>query len=85
MAHEITVGTKVEGNWGAMHPISEGVIVAVFNSTSLMDDVPKRTVTIKWNDDELLTKDDYYLSDIHQPGWISANGSPIGIFVAEEQ
>lgn len=80
----IIVGTKVEGNWGAMHPTSYGVIVAMFNSTNLMDDVPRPTVTIRWDDDEVLTKDDYYLEDIHLPGWTSVNGSPIGIFVAEE-
>jgi hypothetical protein len=28
----IEVGTEVIGNWGAMHPISEGVVVAVTES-----------------------------------------------------
>ena len=72
----ITIGTKVEGNWGAMLPTSEGKVIYIKS-----DDV-----TIEWDsdDDEFMRTSKVKLDQIHQPGWTSVNGSPIGIFVVED-
>ena len=78
----IIVGTKVEGNWGAMHPTSYGVIVELDGSTDIYGEAP--IARIKWIDDENLVEQRISIDDIHQPGWTSVNGSGIGIFVAEE-
>ena len=79
----IVVGTKVEGNWGAMHPTSDGVVVEIDGSTDIYGEAP--IARIKWIDDENLVEQRISVTDIHQPGWTSANSSPIGIFVAEDQ
>jgi hypothetical protein len=68
MSEKIKVGTKVTGNWGAMHPTSEGEVVTV----------EAGGVEILWNDE---TEVDYvHLTSIHPKGYRSANGSGIGIF-----
>jgi hypothetical protein len=65
----IEIGTKVVGNWGAMHPTSEGEVVFV-----LSDDVG-----VKWEDsDDIETVEK---ESIHEKGWTSRNGSGIGIFI----
>ena len=68
----IQLGSKVEGNWGAMHPTSSGVITAINDDEA----------TIDWGDqpgDHIME-----VERIHQPGYRSVNGSPIGVFVVEE-
>ena len=65
------IGKKVEANWGAMHPTAEGVIYG---------QVGQRDVIIRWNDG---SKYQMNLNDIHEFGYRSANGSPIGIFFEE--
>ena len=72
MTHTITVGTKVEGNWGAMHPTWEGVVIQLGYTDA----------TIKWGDADY---EEVSLERIHKRGWTSKNGSPIGIFIAEDQ
>lgn len=69
----IVVGTKVEGVWGAMFPTSEGEVIAI----------NRDNVTIQWKDDANLDQQLVDITQIHQPGWTSVNGSPIGIFVDE--
>ena len=77
----ITIGTKVTGNWGAMFPTSEGVVVEINGAPT--GGVP--VARIEWIDDANLVEQRIDITDIHQPGWTSVNGSPIGIFVDEDQ
>jgi len=66
---DIEIGTKVTGNWGAMFPTSEGEIVKI----------EKQGVEILWDDE---TEVDFCsMSSLHEKGWRSENGSPIGIFL----
>jgi len=66
-----TIGTKVVGEWGAMHPLSYGVI----------DQLGYGRATIKWGAESCIAEyEEIDLDKIHQPGWTSANGSGIGIF-----
>lgn len=62
-----SVGTKIIGNWGAMHPVSEGEIVSV--------ETEERRVLVHW-DDMAPTVEDMDRIDV-QP----EVGSPIGIFL----
>ena len=65
----IEIGTKVIGNWGAMHPTNEGEIVAIEN----------RGVEIMWDGE---TEVDFvHIDSIHEKGYRSANGSGIGVFI----
>jgi hypothetical protein len=65
----IEIGTKVTGNWGAMHPTSEGEVVRI----------EKGGVEILWDDESDV--DYVHMSSIHEPGYRSANGSGIGIYI----
>ena len=68
---KIKVGTKVTGNWGAMHALSSGKIIKI----------KRDTVEILWDEDKELGIDIVDLSSIHEEGYRSANGSGIGIFI----
>jgi hypothetical protein len=75
----IEVGTEVIGNWGAMHPISEGVVVAMTESG----------YTVEWAEEDEYSGADtltcsYSIGDIKREGETSINGSPIGVFVKED-
>ena len=61
-------GQKVEANWGAMHPTSEGLIDR---------HIGQDRVAIKWNDGDCMEID---IKDIHELGYRSINGAPIGVF-----
>jgi hypothetical protein len=65
------IGRTVEGNWGAMHPLSHGVI----NGARV--ERAQRQVLIQWDD---LSPEWVNIMSIKQPGETSVNGSPIGIF-----
>jgi hypothetical protein len=65
------IGQKVEGNWGAMHPISYGLIDRQVGSDS---------VEIKWEDGY---RQEIQIDEIRECGYRSSNGSPIGIFFGE--
>ena len=65
---KIKVGTKVTGNWGAMHALSSGKV------TKIESDMAE----IIWDDEGIDIVD---LSNIHEEGYRSANGSGIGIFI----
>jgi hypothetical protein len=67
----IEIGTKVKGNWGAMHPTSEGKIVKIESNG----------VEILWDGE--IEVDFVHLESIHEKGYRSANGSDIGIFIDE--
>jgi len=75
----IEIGTLVTANYGAMHPTVDGEVVAIHNQVA----------TIAWDvsdDDGVVVSvrpEAKLISEIHQPGWRSVNGSPIGIFVTE--
>jgi len=72
----ISVGSKVVGNWGAMYPTSEGVIV------TLEEDGGVEIVWDNLYDGEV---DFTRIENIRPKGWRSANGSPIGVFLDEEE
>jgi len=72
---KIEIGTKVIGNWGAMHPLSEGVIVNI-EKPSLNG---LRGVEILWDGEREV--DFCHENSIHPKGWRSGNGSGIGIFI----
>ena len=65
------IGQKVEANWGAMFPISEGLVDR---------HVGEDKVIIKWDDGDSMEVD---IQDIRELGYRSLNGSPIGIFFGE--
>ena len=65
------IGQKVEGNWGAMHPISHGLIDRL---------IGKDMVEIRWEDGY---REEIRVDDIGECGFRSPNGSPIGIFFGE--
>jgi hypothetical protein len=69
----IEVGTEVVGIWGAMYPISDGVVVAVTESR----------YTVEWEDylEEYTLPCSYPIGKIKREGETSINGSPIGVFV----
>lgn len=66
---DVKIGSVIEGNWGAMHPISEGVI------TSIKAD---GFAVVEWEDGEVSEEE---ISRFKSPGETSKNGSPIGLFV----
>ena len=72
----IEVGTEVVGIWGAMYPISDGVVVAVTESG----------YTVEWEDylEEYTLPCSYPIGKIKREGETSINGSPIGVFVKED-
>ena len=70
----IKKGTKLIGVWGAMIPDSEGEVVEVIGNVA----------RIAWDHDH--ENYDYAcVEDIHEMGWRSVNGSPIGIFKKSEK
>jgi hypothetical protein len=75
----IEVGTEVIGNWGAMYPISEGVVVVVTESG----------YTVEWAEEDEYSGAEtitcsYPFGEIKREGETSINGSPIGVFVKED-
>ena len=73
---KIKVGTKVTGNWGAMHALSSGKIIKI----------KRDTAEIIWDDLEEGLEEGIEivnLSSIHEKGYRSANGSGIGIFISD--
>jgi hypothetical protein len=75
----IEVGTEVVGNWGAMYPISDGVVVAVTESG----------YTVEWEEEDEYSGADtlpcfYPIGKIKREGETSVNGSPIGVFVKKD-
>ena len=68
----ITVGTKVEGNWGATYPNDEGVITGIKG----------KYATVRWEyESGRVWNCDYAISAFMKPGETTVNGSPIGVFV----
>ena len=65
----IEIGTKLKGVWGAMISDSEGEVVAIKGNG----------VEIAW-DGDFENLDYTTIGNIHEKGYRSVNGSPIGIF-----
>ena len=63
----VTVGTKIEFNYGALHPIEEGVVTKVEDNIA----------TIKG---DLGFVEEINLACIKVVGETTVNGSPIGVF-----
>lgn len=76
----IMLGQQVEGNFGACYPAEYGIIVGFVEAPATRWKAEHVEALVKWADRGRLERVD--LSDIHPKGWRSANGSPIGIFVA---
>ena len=77
----IMIGQRVEANYGACYPTRAGIVVG-------FEEVPARRFSrggifavIRWEDTPG-TPERVRLDEIHQPGWRSLNGSPIGVFLA---
>lgn len=77
----LVIGQRVEGNFGAGYPTQGGTIIG-------FDQVPDGRffrggvyAVIRW-DDRPGAPQRVRLNDIHRPGWRSANGSPLGVFIA---
>lgn len=77
----VMIGQRVECVCGACYPVQGGTIVG-------FEDVPGGRFSrggvfalIRW-DDRADRPERVRLSDIHRRGWRSANGSPLGVFVA---
>jgi hypothetical protein len=62
-----SVGTKVYGNWGAMHPHSYGTVISAEDSLGEQ--------RVQWEDGST----GHF--EIHEDGYRSVNGSSIGVFV----
>ena len=63
----VEIGTKIEFNYGAMHPREHGVV------TKVMDNI----ATIKG---DIGLTEEVNLSCIRRPGETTVNGSGIGVF-----
>ena len=71
---KVQVGTQVEGVWGAMFPTSRGEVIAISGEKA----------KVQWIDDNELDVQVVDVTQIHPQGWTSVNGSPIGIFITED-
>ena len=65
----IKIGTKLTGVWGAMISDSEGEVVSIIGNVA----------QIAW-DDDYENLDHVLIENIHEKGYRSPDGSPIGIF-----
>lgn len=72
-------GQKVTGNWGACYPAEEGKIVGFEPRPATAFRPADVLVIIEWSDGRRSKEE---IKSIHEPGWRSKNGSPIGIFTA---
>ena len=64
------VGTTVEGNWGAMHPIDKGVITEVVGDTAW----------VRWEyESGRVWNNHYKIKDLRSA--YSGYGSPIGVYI----
>ena len=66
----VELGTRVEGRWGMMHPTSQGVIASITDTGAI----------IAWDEGG---QHHVAINDIHEVGYTSPNGSPIGIFIQQ--
>ena len=78
----LVIGQRVERNCGACFPIEGGTIAGFV-------DIPAGRFTrggtfalVRWDDDPE-NPERVRLDEIHQRGWRSAGGSPLGVFVAQ--
>lgn len=77
----VMIGQRVERVCGACYPVQGGTVVG-------FEDAPAGRffrggvfARVRW-DDSVDRPERVRLSDIHRRGWRSANGSPLGVFVA---
>jgi len=68
-------GQKVEANWGAVCSS-----VASVEEGFIKRHIGKDSVVIKWDNG---AESEVKIDEIHEPGYRSRNGSPIGIFFGE--
>lgn len=72
----IEIGTKLEGNWGAMIPVSYGTVTGIIKSVNGVT-IPTSAI-MKWDDGSTTT---ILESEIDSAP--SVNGSPIGYYTEE--
>lgn len=72
-------GQRVTANWGACYPTEEGKIVDFITKPASRFSPASVLVVIEWSDGRQSKEE---ISRIHEPGYRSENGSPIGIFTA---
>lgn len=70
-------GQDLTANWGACYPVAKGKITGFEHRPANMFHPADVLAVIEWEDG---THSKEELNRIHEPGWRSANGSPIGIF-----
>lgn len=76
----MVVREKVVANFGACYPLQHGEIIAI-ETVSKAGRPTETFAVIRWEDGRVQRR--VKLADIHEPGWRSAGGSPIGIFLAQ--
>ena len=77
----VMVGQRVECVCGACYPVQAGTVIG-FESSPATRFFPSCVyAVIRWEDHPAVPKR-VRPSDIHRRGWRSANGSPLGVFVA---
>jgi len=78
--HVVTmiVRKKVVGNFGACFPLEYGEIISL-EAVSRAGRPAQNFATIRWENGNIQRR--VRLEDIHEPGWRSPAGSPIGIFL----
>lgn len=71
---KVKIGTRLEGNFGAMWPILSGTVYKI-DANGVAHYIAEAT-------GENITVE---AEDVKEPGTLSVNGSPIGVFFAKEK
>ena len=77
----VMIGQRVECVCGACYPVQDGTVIG-FESSPATRFFPSCVYAVVRWDDRPTVPERVRLSDIHRRGWRSANGSPLGVFVA---
>lgn len=77
----VMIGQRVECVCGACYPVQSGTVTAFVSAPDSRFSRGGVFALIRW-DDCPERPEHVRLSDIHRRGWRSANGSPLGVFVA---
>ena len=76
-AANIEIGTEVFGNWGAMWPVSYGVVTGIIRSVSGVMIPP--AVVVEWNDGMGTVK--YDMADIKTEASANPADRRVGVYV----
>lgn len=78
----VMIGQRVERNCGACFPVEYGTVVGFVDVPDGRFSRGGVHAVIRW-DDHPDNPERVRLCEIHRRGWRSANGSPLGVFVAQ--